>query len=294
MKENLFVFDLGGSSIKYGIWEAEKLHPLGAVATPESWNKMKQLLADKLSEYPGKNIKGVAISCPGSVDLEEGIVYGTSAIPYIHRFPVRRELEDFFGLPVSLQNDANCAALAEVWMGNAKSVKNACFVIIGSGIGGAVIADGKLQSGAHLFGGEFGYQIINDQTLLTLSEAGSPVTMANNFTKWIADGHRYEGKEVFELAEAGNSLAEKMVNDLYDSLSIGIYNLQLCFDPERILIGGGMSGRPDLIEQLQQRVGRLLTKKGAGDLDFDLKPCRYFSDSNMLGAIYQFHLENRQ
>lgn len=82
-----------------------------------------------------------------------------------------------FGLPVSIQNDANCAALAEVWKGNAAEVANSAFLIIGSGVGGAIVLDRKLYAGPHLFGGEFGYMILNEKRQ-TFSELVSPVNLA--------------------------------------------------------------------------------------------------------------------
>lgn len=95
---------------------------------------MKQQFVSELKKSTWK-FSGVAISSPGSVDTKTGIIYGLSAIEYIHRFEIRKELEALFGLRVSIQNDANCAALAEVWKGNAAEVSNSAFLIIGSGVG---------------------------------------------------------------------------------------------------------------------------------------------------------------
>ena len=102
-------------------------------------------------------VDGVAISAPGAVDDKKGIIGGCSAVPYIHDFFIQKELETLFELPVSLENDVNCAALAEVFKGAAKDVDHALFIVIGTGIGGAIIQNRKLHKGRNLFGGEFGF-----------------------------------------------------------------------------------------------------------------------------------------
>lgn len=288
--EKLLVLDVGGSSIKCGVWENEKLVELKSRRTPDTWEGMKNTFLD-IQKEAGNNLQGVAISIPGSVNVDEGVIYGTSAIPYIHRFPIKKELSKLFGLKVTLQNDANCAALAEVWCGNAADVTNSAFLIIGSGIGGAVVLNKQLIPGSHLFGGEFGYMIINRDTGGTLSELGSPVTMANEFTNKRNDQKVYEGKDVFELAQQKDPQALNSVTNLYDALSVGIFNLAVSFDPDKVLIGGGISRRPDLLSELQKRFKKISREKYADGLDTKIESCKFLSEANMIGAVYQFELE---
>lgn len=118
---NLFVIDIGGSTIKYATWDGEQLDAKKSLPTPNSWKAMKEQFIAEIKSST-LEFSGVAISSPGSVDTQAGIIYGLSAIDYIHRFEIKKELEQLFGLPVSIQNDANCAALAEVWKGHAAEV----------------------------------------------------------------------------------------------------------------------------------------------------------------------------
>ncbi|GEL67394.1 ROK family protein [Marinilactibacillus psychrotolerans] len=293
MKDKLLLFDIGGSSIKCGIWEKEELVHLDKVPTPKTWEEMKKVLKGIFDQYSDSPYTGVAISCPGAVDTEKGMINGVSALPYIHGFPIKKAFSSLFGVPVSMQNDANCAGLAELWKGNAQGASSVCCMIIGTGIGGALIIDGKLQSGHTLFGGEFGYQIIDRNSLVTLSEAGSPVKMGKNYTKEKADKKVYEGQEVFELADNGDKLAKEMVNHLYDTLSLAIYNLLVSINPQKVLIGGGISKRNDLIYELNLRTEKLLKDNGAVELEFELQTCKFFNDSNLIGAAYQYVLENQ-
>lgn len=286
MSQKILAIDIGGSAIKSGLWENEALTELPSYPTPKTWDEMKTYLKLLVEEH--QITDGVAISAPGAVNVEEGVIYGVSAVPYLHRFPIKQELAGFLSVPVSFQNDANCAALAEIWQGNAKGLESAALMIIGTGIGGGIAINGKLRSGTNLFGGEFGYQVMNDDTLETLSDLGSPVAMSKRFSNIKADDRSYTSKEIFELAEAGDELAQEQIDYFYNALSIGIYNILVSLDPDRVLIGGGISTREDLLFNIEERVQQLLLKKGAKELKASIMPCKFLSQANLIGAVYQF------
>ncbi|MGO3603450.1 MAG: ROK family protein [Enterococcus malodoratus] len=286
MSQKILAIDIGGSAIKSGLWENEALTELPSYPTPKTWDEMKAYLKLLVEEHQITN--GVAISAPGAVNVEEGVIYGVSAVPYLHRFPIKQELANFLSVPVSFQNDANCEALAEIWQGNAKGLESAALMIIGTGIGGGIAINGKLRSGTNLFGGEFGYQVMNDDTLETLSDLGSPVAMSKRFSNIKADDRSYTSKEIFELAEAGDELAQEQIDYFYNALSIGIYNILVSLDPDRVLIGGGISTREDLLFNIEERVQQLLLKKGAKELKASIIPCKFLSQANLIGAVYQF------
>lgn len=286
MSQKILAIDIGGSAIKSGLWENEALTELPSYPTPKTWDEMKAYLKLLVEEH--QITDGVAISAPGAVNVEEGVIYGVSAVPYLHRFPIKQELANFLSVPVSFQNDANCEALAEIWQGNAKGLESAALMIIGTGIGGGIAINGKLRSGTNLFGGEFGYQVMNDDTLETLSDLGSPVAMSKRFSNIKADDRSYTSKEIFELAEAGDELAQEQIDYFYNALSIGIYNILVSLDPDRVLIGGGISTREDLLFNIEERVQQLLLKKGAKELKASIMPCKFLSQANLIGAVYQF------
>lgn len=289
---SLLALDIGGSAIKYGLWQEDTLNNTGSIKTPETWPEMEAAIQALVQQFQ-QEIVGVAIASPGAVDTDSGIIHGASAIDYIHRFPIRDELAESIGLPVSIQNDANCAALAEVWQGHGQQVANSAYLIIGSGIGGAVVIDKQLQSGAHLFSGEFGFMIINSQTNQTLSEAGSPVTMSKNFSQEKNDGQLYSGVEVFALAKQGDALAAAYVERLLQAIAIGAFNLAVTVDPEIILIGGAISKNAEVIAEVNQRLKQLILEKGAEGLAPVVKPCKFYNQANLLGAVYQFMLEKQ-
>ncbi len=286
MTMNLCVFDIGGSRVKYGYHSDEGLTDQGSFVTPETFMEMKTELNHVLNCFRQEyDLDGVAFSAPGAVDCRNGVISGLSAVPYIHNFPIQKEFEELFHLPVSMENDANCAALAELHEGAAMDADNAIFMVIGSGIGGAVIIDRTLHRGRNLFGGEFGYMLIDGQN--SLSSLGSPVKMAKRYATESGE-KSVEGSEVFRLADEGEALAVKHVDMLIDALARGIFNLTCAFNPDKIIIGGGISKREDLIARLQLRTQLYMEGKGAEGIEVNIVPCRFRGDANLIGAAVHF------
>ena len=187
-----------------------------------------------------------------------------------------------------MENDANCAGLAEVWRGAAKGLQNVLFVVIGSGIGGAVIVDGKVRHGKHLFGGEFGYMLLKEDK--TFSDLGTAVNMAKRYSKRMELETELSGKEVFELAEQGDEIAEEEVETFYHYLAIGIYNLQYSFDPEKIIIGGGVSSKEGLLDELNVHLAKVVESAKIAPFIPEVAICEFQNDANLIGAVYNYEL----
>lgn len=282
----ILAFDIGGTAVKYALYEEQGLKETSSFQTPKNWEEMKANLYRVFESYAGRSIEGVAFSSPGTVDAVLGEIRGKSAVPYLHNFPILKELEDLFSLPVSIENDANCAALAEVEFGEAKESTNAAFFIIGSGIGGAIVINRELYKGSSLFAGEFGYMLQTAKD--SLSMLASPVNVAGTYSKAVGLSPSISGKELFERAEKGEAGAIEAVCHLYDELARGIYNILFVFNPDVVIIGGGISVRPDLLEKVDSRVKGLLEENGITDLPYEIKICRFHNDANLLGAVANF------
>ena len=281
---NLAAIDIGGTTIKIATWKDNQLQDKHAIDTPKDLNGFYQALTDEVDKIK-KDIKieGVAISSPGAVNKKTGIIGGSSAIPYIHNFKIVDELEKRFGLPVSIENDANSAALGELAEGSSKGCDSMAFFVIGTGIGGALIINQKVWHGTHLFGGEFGYMIMGAHTL---SELASPVAMANRYNK--RTGKHLDGKTIFELADKDDPVASDERQTLIHALAVAIYNIQHSFDPEKIVLGGGISNNPELIPLLNKEIDRLRDDLDLVTLKPDIVLCKLKSDANLRGAVADF------
>lgn len=284
----ILAIDIGGSTIKYGVWNNEELNNKGSFKTPQTWEEMKEEFSIlKQSVERDYKIEGVAISSPGAVNQKKGIIEGFSALPYIHHFPIQREWEELFGCNVSMENDANCAALAEIWKGAGEGLKDILFVVIGTGIGGSVIVDGKIRHGKNLFGGEFGYMLLTEDE--TFSNLGTPVQMAKRVCerKGIEESS-LSGEEIFKLATEGDGIAREEVEKFYYYVAKGIFNLQYSFDPERIVIGGGVSNKAELIPSINEQLAFICKKVEGASITPEIITCHFKNDANLIGAVYNY------
>lgn len=285
---NILTYDLGGSSVKYGIWNNEQLTHRGSFSTPKTWQEMKESLYT-VFENASLLIDGISISTPGVVDHRKQVILGISAIPYIHHFNIFEELQQLFRLPVVIENDANCAGMAEIYQGVAKEKQEVAFVVIGTGIGGAFFHEKKLVRGAHLYGGEFGLSFLDQGK--TFSELGTAVQMARRYCqRKEVPLHTYTGKDVFHFAEKGDALAQEEVNRFYDYLTQGLFGIQFSLDPEMIVLGGGVSQKEGLAEEINQRMKQKLTQLRLVDFVPNITVCQYHNDANLVGAAANFML----
>ena len=253
---NLIAIDIGGTTIKIATWINKKLKMIFTIDTPNDLETFYNELSNAVNEIKASNkIDGVAISSPGAVNKKTGVIEGASALPYIHNFKIVPELEKRFGLPVSIENDANCAALAELVAGSAKDCSSMAFLVIGTGVGGSIIINNQIWHGAHLYGGEFGFMIIDGQQLSALA---SPVSMAKRYNE--KTGKDFDGKTVFELADTDDLVAQEERDKLIHALATAIYNIQHSFDPEKIIIGGGISQNQELIPLLNDEISKIRNK----------------------------------
>ncbi len=280
--------DIGGTSIKVALSdkdgnliEKDILYPSHELKeftyTIVNWiNGMK-------TQY---DIKGVAISAPGAVDTKSGVIGGASAVPCIHGPNWKEILTDRLNLNISIENDANCVALAEIFSGVAKEVNDILFVVCGSGIGGAIIKDKKIHHGKHLYGGEFGFMIMedNDGEYKTFSEVASTMSFVRKARKYFND-ESLDGKDVFNKAQNGDEFCKGVIDRFYTELAKGIYNLQYMYDPEIILIGGSISDREDFVMSLNEKLDEVLKKIKIAEIKPEIKTCTHRKDANLIGAL---------
>lgn len=290
MKRYLCV-DVGGTSLKFGLLNADgEILETDSQKTPPTLNEFYDLIESILNKY--KDVQGLALSMPGAVDSEKGIIGGSSAIDYIHGPCIKDDLQKRFDMRVEMENDANCAALAEVWKGTASDVNDCCFIVSGTGIGGAVVKDKRIHKGEHLHGGEFGYMIaefdFETHDMKTWSDVGSTMAVVREVARLKGvDKDTLDGKEIFDHYH-DDPIYEKAVDKYYFVLANGIYNLQYAYDPQKIIIGGGISVREDLLDEVNQRLDFIFERFTHAKIRPTVLTCQYHNDANLLGALYHF------
>lgn len=289
--------DVGGTSMKCAVMDDYgEFIQTQSIKTPDTLEKMYSLMKGCFDEYSQYHLKGLALSMPGAVDSDLGVIGGSSAVPYIHGPNIKADLEKLCQVPVELENDANCAALAEVWKGVASDVDDCCFIVSGSGIGGAVVKNKRIHRGVHLHGGEFGYMIAQfdyeTHEMKTWSDIGSTVAVVRYVADMLqVDMDTLNGKEIFDHYR-DNPIYQKAVDKYYFALANGIYNLQYAYDPQKIIIGGGISVRDDLLDEVNQRLDIIFEHFTHAKIRPVVCICQYHNEANLLGALYHFFIKN--
>lgn len=289
--------DIGGTNIKYGI-----LNPNGYIIMKNTRSTPKEnysglietiitIYEDVKREY--RDIEGIALAIPAATDNTTGMIMSPGALGYIEGKNIKKSLEDKLNIPVEVENDGNCAALAEIWKGAAIYNNDAVLVVIGTGIGGAIIKNRQIHSGANLHAGEFGYGIhqfnYGDKSFDSWSHTASTGTLVKNVARRLGkEDTEIDGFEVFRLAENGNKVAIEEIDKLYYGLAIGIYNIQYYFDPEIVLIGGAISRRETLISEINKRLDHILQEVKIANIHPKIKACHFLNDANLIGALYHF------
>jgi glucokinase len=248
----LIGIDLGGTKIA-----AALATPNGKIVTdvniPTEAQKGQQQVIDNIKKAVYTLIRGqkvkissLGIGVPGPIDYEKGIVIEPPNLPGWKRVNLKKILEKEFKVPVHLDNDANCAALAEAYFGAGKKARHFIYMTISTGIGGGIIIDRKLYRGAIGAAGEFGHMVIDSKGYVCgcgnvgcLEALGSGTAIK-----------RRAGMDAISVelaARQGDKKAQKVIAETAHYLAIGIANLVNIFNPELVVLGGGVSKMRELL-----------------------------------------------
>ncbi len=236
----------------------------------------ERAIAATRREAPGADILGVGVGAPGPLDTKRGIVLLTPNLGWVN-LPLRQIIHDRLGLPAALDNDANCAVLGEWWVGAARGARHAIGITIGTGIGGGLILEGKLYHGASDVAGEIGHTTIDTEgrrckcgNYGCLEAYASGPNIALRAVEEIEAGavsrlpslvggdlRKITAQTVYQAAKDGDHLALEVVNDTAKFLGVGIGNLLNVFNPEVVVVCGGVTLAGDhLFVPLQREVAR--------------------------------------
>lgn len=303
MDVNYMIFDIGGTAVKWAVAnEFGDILEDGKLEVPANIEEFFDILANKVNENKGHNLKGIAISAPGAVDPETSVIGGSSAIPYIHGPNFRMVLSQKTGLNVEIENDANCAALGECWLGAGKPFQDLAFVVCGTGIGGALVKSKRVHSGIHQHGGEFGYCIMDfdpsevaPNRFKTWSQVGSTVALVRDVARRKnVDINTLDGVKVFELARLGDKDAIEAIDLFYYYMAMGIYNIQYQYDPEVIVIGGAISERKDFLVEIESHLDNVMESIVDAKIRPKVAVNVFGNKANLLGALYNYLTRNKK
>ena len=268
MKEYAFGIDLGGTTAKIGLFTTSgALLEKWEVPTDTS-NAGEHILENLAAAILGKmkeqsidpeQVEGVGIGVPGPVQDASVVPIVCANLGGWGEQNVSARLSGLLdGLKVLVGNDANVAALGEIWMGAAKGCSSAVMVTLGTGVGGGVIVNNHVIDGTHGAGGEIGHLTVNRHEtavcgcgkkgcLEQYSSATGVVRCMkklldeNPDTPCVLRGTDFMAKDVFDAARSGDALAAREVDEMADTLGMALASIAATVDPEAFLVGGGVS-----------------------------------------------------
>ena len=302
--------DLGGTFIKFcAMDDARRPTETFQLATPDSSDGVIEQMAAGAEQAIERHrlsrddVLGVGIGSPGPMKISEGVVLSMPNVANMENVPLRKLVCDRLGLPGVLENDANAAAYAEYVVGAGKDRGDMVMLTLGTGVGSGIIVDGRLIHGSHEIGGELGHMIIvPDGEECGCGQRGclerycSAAYVAQFAVRQIEEGGRdsslkavlaekgtIDAKDVNEARKAGDPLAEEVWNRGTYYLAIGCVNICRVFDPNEIVLAGGMTGAgEDLLAPVREHFRRLHWK--ATDIKTDIVVARLGNDAGAIGA----------
>ena len=298
-----FGIDIGGTAVKLGIVDetgkvlckGEQSVNFDGYQTPVL-DTVRKAAKEFLTAQaiPVENLSGIGVSATGQIDSRKGIVAGTCGnFPNYIGSPIKAALEQDFGLPVTVANDANCMTLGEVWVGGAQGYTDVIGVTLGTGVGGGILTGGRLLEGARGLGGELGHYRTHalDGVPCTCGATGCWERYAATTALVRAAQEKNpawtDGRAIFAAAEAGNPEVLALLDTWTDEIAQGLAGMVHIFNPQLILIGGGVSAQEKfLIEPVAAKVRRSIMPAFAEGLE--IRAAQLHNDAGMVGAVYYF------
>lgn len=289
------VIDVGGTFIKYALMDMDcVIYDQGKVETPiDTKEHFLDAIESIYNQYKNE-VDGMAFSLPGNINVDTGDIYTPGALLFNVNTNFFESIHSRIDINVSVENDGKCAALAELWKGHIRGYKNGAVMVLGTGIGGGLICDGKLLKGNHFFAGELSFLIENPMKIgleNVFAMNGSATALClKTATKQGNLQKQLNGKDVFQMIEQGDSLAIEALEEVAQHVAVQIFNTQCFIDPDIVCIGGGISQQPLLIKKIKEHLEKIYQSLPVPVPRVEVKSCQFHNDSNLIGALYNYQL----
>ncbi|MFV0255645.1 MAG: ROK family protein [Erysipelotrichaceae bacterium] len=288
--------DAGGTFIKYA-WMSKdgELIRQGKEKTPLTNKEDFLEQIKKIWEVEKGEKIGICMSLPGTIDSSIGYIFQGGSLTYHNNLNIKEWYEQEFKVKVEIENDARCAAIAELAVGNMKGIKDGVVLTFGTGVGGCLIIDHKIHIGQHLFSGEVS---------ILISENYKNEGYQNFFGQKCGVGHLIKkiclsknvelvnGERVFEWILNNDEIAIKHFQRFCDDIAVQLFNLQIILDPSRICLGGGVSENPVFIQGVKNSLDMLYDSMPVSIPRLDVVACKFNNEANLIGAFYNFKNQN--
>lgn len=294
-------FDIGGTNLKYALInkEGQIIEKGSTPSKTENLDVFMESMYKIADKYEGK-FEGIAVCAPGKIDTQKKIIHFGGALPFLDGLNLQETLGKKYGVPVGAENDGKAAALCEQWLGELHEVKTGAVMTLGTGVGGGILVDNRVLHGATFQAGELSWMMLDAGlgTKNIVSYAGyscSAVNMIKKINLALGNTANLEdGEAVFEAINKGNLRAKTIFKRYCRNVAIMILNIQTVINGEKIVIGGGISAQPVLIEEIRKQFQNILKNNpmlGNQVTAPKIVAAKFKNDTNLYGALYALLLE---
>lgn len=295
--------DIGGTAVKMGLVDENGVIHARHEASVCYDNYETPILTTVIREakvFLGREqtqIEGIGVSATGQVDDKIGAVIGTNGkIPHYLGAQIKRDMEAEFGVPTFALNDANAAALGECFIGRAKGMQNVLMITLGTGVGGGIVLGGKIFGGTRGIAGELGHiPLYADGIPCTCGSRGcyesyAATTALVRLAKEATGEEDLNGRIIFGRAKEKDETMLRVLDRWIGDIAAGLVGLIHTFNPQMVLIGGGVSSQEELlISPLREQVMKRVMPRFAECMQ--LEAATLGNDAGMIGAA-KFYLDN--
>ena len=281
---NILAIDIGGTMIKYGLVSFDgKILSTDKIKTEASkgLNNILNKIDNIFKRYKENNPVGIAVSGTGQINGMIGkVIGGNPIIPNWIGTNLVKILEEKYNLPIVLENDVNCVALGEKWVGAGKDLSNFICLTIGTGIGGGILLNNQLFRGENFVAGEFGHILIKKGEFEQFASTTALIRLVKERT-----GKTLNGKEIFDLEKKEILEYQEVISEWIENLTDGLSSIIYCFNPANIILGGGVIEQG---EPLINRIKNSLFKKIGPQFKEKLNiiQAKLGNNAGMIGASY--------
>lgn len=281
---NILAIDIGGTMIKYGLVSSDgKILSTDEIKTEASkgLNNILNKIDNIFKRYKENNPVGIAVSGTGQINGMIGkVIGGNPIIPNWIGTNLVKILEEKYNLPIVLENDVNCVALGEKWIGAGKDLSNFICLTIGTGIGGGIILNNQLFRGENFVAGEFGHILIKEGEFEQFASTTALIRLVKERT-----GKTLNGKEIFDLEKKEIVEYQEVISEWIENLTDGLSSIIYCFNPANIILGGGVIEQG---EPLINRIKNSLFKKIGPQFKekLNITQAKLGNNAGMIGASY--------
>ncbi len=281
---NILAIDIGGTMIKYGlvssdgeILSTDKIETEAEKGLENILNKIDNIF----KRYKENNPVGIAVSGTGQINGIIGkVIGGNPIIPNWIGTNLVKILEKKYNLPAVLENDVNCVALGEKWIGAGKDLSNFICLTIGTGIGGGIILNNQLFRGENFVAGEFGHILIKKGEFEQFASTTALIRLVKERTEKTLNG-----KEIFDLEKKEIVEYQEVISEWIENLTDGLSSIVYCFNPANIILGGGVieQGEP-LINKIKNSLFKKIGPQFKEKLN--IIQAKLGNNAGMIGASY--------